>query len=205
MHPLTIMSHLRSTASRPLVSAHRAIALLLLPLAIAALGARPLHAQRSDSATRQPVVMLDVAFYNEQATLREATDTSKAVLANQTLRDSLSRSAGVRLLDASATAAAAASPEAIEAAEGKPCNVIVACARAVGKKLGATWVVMSKISKTSNLIWLLTGQLINVKTGEIVLDDSFEVKGDPTTMVPPGTGIFAQRISKKVRGVATTP
>ncbi len=199
------MPNPRPATARRTLPLQRPISLFALSAALAAAAAaiaRPAVAQGRDSGDRQPVVMLDVAFYNEQATVREATDSSKAVLATEKLRDSLARSAGIRLLDASAVAAAIASPEAVEAAEGKPCNVIVACARAVGRKLGATYVVMSKISKTSNLIWLLTGQLINVKTGEILLDDSFEVKGDPNIMVPPGTGIFAQRVSKRVRGVA---
>jgi hypothetical protein len=189
------MPDLREFRTRPL---------LVVAAVLATICARPAHAQVGDSVGRQPVAMLELAFYNEQATVREVTDSNKAIVANRTLRDSLARSAGIQLFDASAVAAAAASPEAIDAAEGKPCNVIVACARAVGKKLGATWVVMSKISKTSDLIWLLTGQLINVKTGEIVLDDSFEVKGDANVMVPAGTGIFAQRISKRVRGVLKT-
>ena len=39
--------------------------------------------------------------------------------------------------------------------------------------------VIAKVSKTSNLIWLFTGQLIHAGTGEIVLDDSTELKGRP--------------------------
>ena len=76
--------------------------------------------------------------------------------------------------------------------------MIVACARAVGKALGAQWVVMGKVSKTSNLIWLFSGELIKVETGEMLLDDDCELKGDPNVMVPAGVGLFANRINRRV-------
>jgi hypothetical protein len=83
--------------------------------------------------------------------------------------------------------------------ETVPCNVIVACARYVGRTLGADWVVMSKVSKTSNLIWLFTAQLVNVRTGDLVMDDSTELKGDPEPMVRAGTRIFAERVVRTIR------
>jgi hypothetical protein len=63
---------------------------------------------------------------------------------------------------------------------------------------------MAKVSKTSNLIWLLSAQLVHVPSGTIVLDDSTELKGDPATMVRVGARIFAERVARTVRagGVA---
>jgi hypothetical protein len=58
---------------------------------------------------------------------------------------------------------------------------------------------MTKVSKTSNLIWLLSAQLIRVETGAIVLDDSTELKGSPTGMVPVGVRQFADRVARTVR------
>jgi hypothetical protein len=43
------------------------------------------------------------------------------------------------------------SPEARARSGDQSCNVIVACARLVGDTLHAPWVVMAKVSKTSNL------------------------------------------------------
>jgi hypothetical protein len=63
--------------------------------------------------------------------------------------------------------------------------------------------VMAKVSKTSNLIWLLTGQLIDVATGEIVLDDSTELKGDPEPMIRAGVRIFAERVARAVKARTT--
>jgi TolB-like protein len=79
-----------------------------------------------------------------------------------------------------------------------PCNVVVACAREVGKELGADWVVMGKISKTSDLIWIFSGELIDVASGKLVLDDSYELKGIAKDMVPKGAEVFARRVAKKV-------
>jgi hypothetical protein len=149
-------------------------------------------------ARGQSVAMLNVSLYNERANIKESTDSAKAALATDKLRDTLSRLPGVRLIDAARTATAETSAPALSAAAGEPCNVIVACARAVGKALGARWVVMGKVSKTSNLIWLFSGELINVETGEMLLDDDCELKGDPNVMVPAGVGLFANRISKRM-------
>jgi TolB-like protein len=159
-------------------------------------------AATSAVAQAQSVAMLNMAMYNERANVREPTDSAKAVIATDKLRDTLSRFPGLKLVDPATIAAAEASAPAVSAAGGKPCNVIVACARAVGKALGVRWVVMGKVSKTSNLIWLFSGELINVETGELTLDDDCELKGDPNTMVPAGVGIFANRISKRVSAPA---
>jgi hypothetical protein len=69
----------------------------------------------------------------------------------------------------------------------------------VGRALGARWIVLTKVSKTSNLIWLLSAQLIRVATGAIILDDSTELKGDPGLMVRTGTRIFADRVVRAVQ------
>jgi hypothetical protein len=64
---------------------------------------------------------------------------------------------------------------------------------------------MSKVSKTSNLIWLLSAQLIRLADGTIVLDDSTELKGEPESMVRVGMRQFADRVARTIRagGVAT--
>jgi hypothetical protein len=163
--------------------------------------ARPRPLERSSA----PVAALPVALYTAQANLQEASDSSKSGLATEVLRARLSEQLGRQLLPADKVVAAAGSGEARGLSGDQPCNVIVACARFVGKSVGARWAVMAKVSKTSNLIWLFTGQLIRVETGEIVLDDSTELKGDPEQMVRVGTRIFADRVARVVRdgGVAT--
>jgi hypothetical protein len=107
-------------------------------------------------------------------------------------------------VDLELTRAAAESDSARAITGGQPCNVIVACARYAALRVGARWVVLAKVSKTSNLIWLLTAQLIHVPSGKIVLDDSTELKGEPAAMVRAGTRIFAERAARTVRdgGVA---
>jgi hypothetical protein len=152
-----------------------------------------------------PVAVLPVALYTAQANVQEASDSTKAALATEVLLARLQELLGEQLMPADRVAAVAASPEARARSGEQPCNVIVACARLVGDSLHAPWVAMAKVSKTSNLIWLFTGQLIRVSTGEILLDDSTELKGDPDAMVRVGTRIFAERVARTVqRGGVTT-
>jgi hypothetical protein len=151
------------------------------------------------------VAVLPVALYNAQANLQEASDAAQAALSSEILTGKLQELLGGQMIAAERVAAAAAS-SAAQATTGKQaCNVIVACARQVGKMVGAPWVVMAKVSKTSNLIWLFTGQLIHAPTGEIILDDSTELKGETEAMVRAGSRIFAERVARTVRrgGVAT--
>ncbi len=150
------------------------------------------------------VVVLPVALYNAQANVQEASDSSQAALSTEVLTGKLKELLGDQLLAGVPVAAAAAAPGAQATTGAQACNVIVACARVVAGSLEAPWVVMAKVSKTSNLIWLFTGQLIHAPTGQIVLDDSTELKGEPAAMVRAGSRIFAERIARTVRngGVA---
>jgi hypothetical protein len=185
----------------------REISAVLILLATT-LGYHQASAQTAAPAREAPtalVVALPVALYNAQANVQEATDSSQAILSTQILTGTLQELLGQQLIAGERVASAAVLPGARATAGGPPCNVIVACARQVGKALGAPWVVMAKVSKTSNLIWLFTGQLIHVPTGEIILDDSTELKGETQAMVRAGSRIFAERVARTVTrgGVAT--
>ena len=150
------------------------------------------------------VAALEVALYNAQANVIEASDTARAVLGTRVLDSTLSDRLGPQLVAPEPVRAAARADSARTITGGLPCNVIVACARYVADKSGARWVVLAKVSKTSNLIWLLTAQLVHVPSGAIILDDSTELKGEPEAMVRAGTRIFAERVARTVRagGVA---
>ena len=185
----------------------RALPAFLALLAIFA--RRDASAQTDTTAPRETsnarVVVLPVALYNAQANVQEASDSSQAVLATQVLTSKLQELLGPQLLAGNRVARVAASPEALATTGKQPCNVIVACARTVADGLKAPWVVIAKVSKTSNLIWLFTGQLIHAPTGTIILDDSTELKGPPEGMVRAGSRIFAERVARTVRrgGVTT--
>ena len=151
------------------------------------------------------VVVLPVALYNAQANVQEPSDTAQARLSTEVLTGKLQELLGDQLVPPQRASAAASTAAARATTGNQPCNVIVACARQVATSLEAPWVVIAKVSKTSNLIWLFTGQLIHARTGEIVLDDSTELKGDPEAMVRAGSRIFAERVARTVRrgGVVT--
>lgn len=151
------------------------------------------------------VVLLPVALYNAQANVQEGSDSSWAALSTEVLTGKLQELLGPQLMAGKGVALVAASPKVLATTGKQPCNVIVACARAVADSLKAPWAVMAKVSKTSNLIWLFTGQLIHAPTGTIILDDSTELKGPPEGMVRAGSRIFAERVARTVRrgGVTT--
>ncbi len=180
------------TASFALCAALLAASLPLIPLA--AQSAAPTSTLPGGS-----VAVLDVALYTAGANVQEATDTAHAALATSVLRGKLAELLGPALADTTAIATRAHAPAIRATAGDKACNVIVACAKAVASDLGAGWVVMAKLSKTSNLIWLLTGQLVNVRTNEIIMDDSTELKGDVEPMVRAGVRIFAERVARTVK------
>jgi hypothetical protein len=150
------------------------------------------------------VAALDAALYNAQANLQEPTDAAKAELAPEVLHGTLARLLSDQLADSAQVARATRAAQARGAAGGYACNVIVACGRAVAKAVSAPWVVLAKVSKTSNLIWLLTAQLVHAPTGTVILDDSTELKGEPEAMVRKGTRIFAERVARTVRAGGVT-
>ena len=123
--------------------------------------------------------MLSTALYNDQANLREAGDSAAARAGGTVLRTRLADNLRGRLRDPRVTDSLERTPDMRALGAGVACNVKVACALAVARAQEARWVVMSKVSKTSNLIWLLSAQLIRVEDGSIVLDDSTELKGEP--------------------------
>jgi hypothetical protein len=181
-----------------------AIPAMLLVLLAPALTAQATGPRGPEPSTAR-VAVLPASLYNDQANVREATDTAQAVLATAVIRERLAEQLGEQAVAYGLIDSLAAAPEAIKIAGGVSCNVKVACAVAVAKRAGARWVVMTKVSKTSNLIWLLSGQLIRVASGDIILDDSTELKGEPGPMVRVGLRSFADRVVRTVRagGFAT--
>ena len=178
--------------SRHSMGAFRFLSLLLL--AAPAAWAQSAIGPEAPSAR---LAVLSAALYNEQANVIEDADSAKAAVATEVLRASLARQLGDQV-SAAAVDSLATAPAALEATGGIPCNVKVSCARALARSLGAPWAVMTKVSKTSNLIWVLSAQLIRVETGEIVLDDSTELKGEPEGMVRIGVRQFADRVARTV-------
>lgn len=180
------------------------------PLLLSALLlAPPIRAQTSMPGAPEPpsavVAVFPASLYNKQANVRETSDSVVAAVATEVIRSRLQQRLGDQLAAFAAVDSLQGTPAAVKLAGGVACNVRVACAVEVGRSLGARWVVLTKVSKTSNLIWLLSAQLIRVANGNIVLDDSTELKGEPLAMVRVGTRSFADRVARTVRagGYAT--
>lgn len=164
-----------------------------LVLALCAGSAAPIVAQTAPAPAPRPVVVvLNLRFDGEHANVLEAGDTLVAVAATSRLIATLQASQLVDVLDSTRVAAAVATAEA----GGDPCDN--ACSVTVARSLGAQWVAKGTVTKTSNLVWLLTGVLLDVTTAQPVLADSYELKGDPTRMGPAGAHVFAQRVERAV-------
>jgi len=160
--------------------------ILCLPGILTAL---PLTAQ---SAVRPGIAVLNLRFDGEHANVLEAGDTAVVRAATSRLRAALRASDRIALVDSGAVAIAVAAAEA----DGNPCDN--ACARAVARQLGARWVAKGTVSKTSNLVWILSAQLLDAATGRVVLADGYELKGDAARMAPAGAQVFAQRVERAV-------
>ena len=134
--------------------------------------------------------MINLRFDGQHANVLQPSDTAVVAAATSKLRATLAASALVTLVDSNLTAAAVAAAEA----DGNPCDN--ACAVAVARRLGAGWVAKGTISNLSNLVWLLSADLLDVTTGRALLADSYEIKGEAARMAPVGANLFAQRVEK---------
>jgi thiosulfate dehydrogenase [quinone] large subunit len=160
--------------------------------AISATGAPPLRAQ--PAAALPVMVIADFTFEGRSANSVEPGDSAIAPVATARLRDVL-RSAGVvTLVDSSRAAQEIARANR----QGIRCAASVECMRAVGQRLGATYVVVGKVSKVSGLIWYLSGQLLSVAGGAPLLDEGFELKGARDDIVPRGAASLGRRIARAV-------
>ena len=158
--------------------------------------APPLHAQM---ATAPPVmVVADLTFEGRSANSVEPGDSAITMQATARLRGALREAGVVTLVDS----ARAAQEIARGDRQGLRCAASVECMRAVGQRLGASYVVVGKVSKVSGLIWYLSGQLIPVAGGAPLLDEGFELKGSRDDMVPRGAVSLGRRIANAVSRAA---
>jgi uncharacterized protein YjbI with pentapeptide repeats len=164
-------------------------------LGLAALGSgAPAGARQS----KGPLILFPVAFYGRGANSLEPGDSLVAVMTDSILREDLEQSGRFQLIDRTRLTQAMTEAEK----GGKEC-VTLECRRELSRKLGATWMVTAKLSKTSNLIWYLSGQLTDVATGRRLLDDEFELKGIAEDIAKGGAHSLARRILKAAESART--
>jgi uncharacterized protein YjbI with pentapeptide repeats len=157
--------------------------------ALAVMGARlplpPIPGEQSPES----LVLFPVTFYGNGANSLESGDSLVARMADSILRGDLERTGRFRLIAPERVSQALSDTEA----RGTECTSLE-CRRGVSRKLGAAWMVTAKLSKTSNLIWYLSGQLTDVVTGRRLLDDEFELKGMAEDIARGGARSLARRI-----------
>jgi uncharacterized protein YjbI with pentapeptide repeats len=140
---------------------------------------------------KERLALFDVVFYGKGANSLEQRDPLVAVMTDSILRDDLERTGRFQIVDSARLAGFSA-----EAGAGGAECATLECRRRVSQKAGAAWMVTSKLSKTSNLIWYLSGQLTDVATGRRLLDDEFELKGIAEDIAKSGAHSLARRIIK---------
>jgi uncharacterized protein YjbI with pentapeptide repeats len=145
---------------------------------------------------KERLALFDVAFYGKGANSLEQGDPLVAAMTDSILRADLEQSGRFQILDSARLAQAFSEAEAA----GVECATLE-CKRQVSKKAGAAWMVTSKLSKTSNLIWYLSGQLTDVRSGRRLLDDEFELKGIAEDIAKGGAHSLARRIVKAASAV----
>jgi uncharacterized protein YjbI with pentapeptide repeats len=145
----------------------------------------------AEGQSAQRLALFPVAFYGKGANSLEPGDPQVAAMTDSILRADLARSGSFELVDAARLRQALVQAEAT----GKEC-VTLECRREIGRRLGAAWMVTAKLSKTSNLIWYLSGQLTQVSSGRRLLDDEFELKGVAQDIAKGGARSLARRIIK---------
>jgi uncharacterized protein YjbI with pentapeptide repeats len=158
---------------------------IVASIIVACMGASSATAQ-----SREPVAVFPVAFYGKGANSLEQRDPLVATMTDSILRAELAQSGRFQLIDSSRVSQAISRAEA----GGKKC-ISLECRGGVSRGLGAAWMVTAKVSKTSNLIWYLSGQLTQVATGRRLLDDEFELKGIAEEIAKGGARSLARRIT----------
>jgi uncharacterized protein YjbI with pentapeptide repeats len=143
--------------------------------------------------SRDTVALFPVAFYGKGANSLERGDPQVAVMTDSILRAELQHTGRIALVDSARLAEAFAQSEA----GGLEC-ISLDCRRRVSEKLGATWMITAKLSKTSNLIWYLSGQLTDARSGRRLLDDEFELKGIAEDIAKGGARSLARRIVNSI-------
>lgn len=138
---------------------------------------------------RPTLAIFNVAFYGKSANSIEPGDSATAEGATTRIWQIIREAGTLTLVDSARVATLGVQ----YAAAGRSCSTSIDCARRVGRETGARWVFMAKVSKTSNLIWYFSGQVIESATGKILMDDEFEMKGIRDEMIPQGARSLGRR------------
>ncbi len=168
----------------------RKVALGLTTALLAVCGI-PAQAQVSKSSTRRPVLAVlpvEVSWANANQAqpgdldlVKGATELFRTVLASN----------GVYAL--TVDTAIAQDLQSVRDS-GEACDAD-ACAVEIGKTVGADRVLVTLVSKFSNLVWVVAGRMLDVASGEVVHTEALEVKGKPNEMIPLGLRSLARRMS----------
>jgi hypothetical protein len=155
-----------------------------------AMTAIPIHAQSTPTA-RLSLVALPVELDMGGANFELEGDARIALDADGLLRGHLGSNGRYTLHSLDRTEAATRT-----VMQSDEHCVQKACALAIGREMGADRVLLTTLTKLSNLIWFVNGFLLDTRTGEVLNTESLELKGNPADMVRGGMASFARRMSR---------
>lgn len=75
-----------------------------------------------------------------------------------------------------------------------PAACAVTCALRIGTEVGADRVITGEVTKLSNLIWFVTARVADVRSGKVLRQDEFEVKGIIQDMMPRVMASLSRRL-----------
>jgi hypothetical protein len=84
--------------------------------------------------------------------------------------------------------------EALRSSGVGPRACAIDCAVEIGRRVGADRVITGEVTKISNLIWFVTARVADVRTGKVLRQDEFEVKGVIRDMLPKVMASLSRRM-----------
>jgi uncharacterized protein YjbI with pentapeptide repeats len=157
---------------------------------LAALGVAPAAAQ--GASERIPVAVVE--FVTVDASAYPNADSVRAVLGSSGRTPEAWLAADLAAGGRYAPVAGADVAAALRARGLAPRDCDVACAVALGRELGVVRVVTGRVSRVSNLIWLLRGTMVDVPAAQVRHHDEFEIKGDIVDLLPRAMRALARRL-----------
>jgi hypothetical protein len=115
------------------------------------------------------------------------------------LREALSREETYAAIHPRPQLLAIAAPQVEEALDeaglsAREC-VRLECSVRIGRALAADRVITGEVTKLSVLIWFVTARVVDVRSGKVLRQDEFEVKGVITDLMPKVMVVLARRLA----------
>jgi hypothetical protein len=138
--------------------------------------------------TEKIVAVIDFKLDLERATTHEPGDELLAKKASDQLRVELSKTGQYTLINQDRVT------QILQSGKYRELSCSDICALEIGKAVNANRVITGKIIKISSLIWQASARISDVKTGRILREETLELKGNFSDLIPDGMAALLRRI-----------